>query len=351
MVLSYFGLKKQGQKAGAQPNDEAGDDVKSPILNEEDEKFLHEITSTDEPPPPLPRRPTVIMDNGKKVRSKDPQVALMDGAEQIPLPQSPPVDSEGKQIADDPKGKEKEDVSPEEEKRRRAYWSYIPSIPTQLPSFSIKGRQKEQAATDLQSAADQAKTGEGADGKTANEKENEDLTSILDQLNVSASNNRVFSFSKESQKLIGDFTIILKDIINGVPTAYDDLEKLLKNREGELQKMYGGMPPFIQTLIKSLPSKMATTLAPEVMAAASGKPQVKVEGKQRDPRSLKEEGSDDPKKKQKRTVPGLKALVSEQGAVAGMLRSILNFLKLRFPAFVTGTNVLMSLAVFGMCSL
>jgi len=29
-----------------------------------------------------------------------------------------------------------------------------------------------------------------------------------------------------------------------------------------------------------------------------------------------------------------------------MLRSILNFLKLRFPAVITGTNVLMSLAVF-----
>lgn len=45
-------------------------------------------------------------------------------------------------------------------------------------------------------------------------------------------------------------------------------------------------------------------------------------------------------------VPNLKDLVTKPGAVAGLLRSIMNFLKLRFPAFA-GMNVLWSLALFG----
>lgn len=48
-------------------------------------------------------------------------------------------------------------------------------------------------------------------------------------------------------------------------------------------------------------------------------------------------------------VPSLKDLVTKPGAVAGMLRAIMNFLKLRFPAFL-GMNVLYSLALFGLFS-
>jgi len=43
--------------------------------------------------------------------------------------------------------------------------------------------------------------------------------------------------------------------------------------------------------------------------------------------------------------PSLKDLVGRPGAVTGMLRSIMNFLKTRFPAFA-GINVLWSLALF-----
>lgn len=45
-------------------------------------------------------------------------------------------------------------------------------------------------------------------------------------------------------------------------------------------------------------------------------------------------------------VPNLKDLVTKPGAVAGMLKAIMNFLKLRFPAFL-GMNVLYSLGLFG----
>ena len=46
-------------------------------------------------------------------------------------------------------------------------------------------------------------------------------------------------------------------------------------------------------------------------------------------------------------VPTLKDLVTKPGAVAGLLKAVMNFLKVRFPAFL-GMNVLYSLALFGM---
>jgi hypothetical protein len=206
---------------------------------------------------------------------------------------------------------------------------------------SDKGKGKELAASDLQSAAEAVKSNDkttidedipAAEATT----EQEDMSSILDQLNLSAVNNRAFSFSKESQKLMEEFTQILKDIVNGVPTAYDDLEKLLTRSEGQLTKLFAAMPPFLQTLVKSLPAKMTATLGPEFLAATSEKPGF--DGKA----AASSAGM------VKRKIPSLKSLVAQRGAVVTMLRSILNFLKLRFPAVLTGTNVLMSLAVFRM---
>lgn len=57
---------------------------------------------------------------------------------------------------------------------------------------------------------------------------------------------------------------------------------------------------------------------------------------------------DKTKKKKKSLIPSLRNLIGEKGAVAAMLKSILSFLEMRFPAlaFLTGANVLMSLSVF-----
>lgn len=317
-----------------------------PVLNDEDEKFLEKITS-EEAPPPLPERPVVILDNGKKVVGNCAQTALMAGANEIPLPTSPPVEGELREGKID----ESQDGSVNA-KKQKDYWSYVPSIrfPGKVSDSetfkawltSDKGKGKETAASDLQSAADALKSGDkttieediaAADAK----KEQEDITSILDQLNISAVNNRAFSFSKESQKLMEDFTQILKDIVNGVPTAYDDLEKLLTRSEGQLTKLFAAMPPFLQALVKSLPTKMTAGLAPEILAATSEKPGFDAKMAAASSAGAKNLGS---------KIPSLKSLVGQKGAVATMLRSILNFLKLRFPAVLTGTNVLMSLAVF-----
>ncbi len=141
------------------------------------------------------------------------------------------------------------------------------------------------------------------------------------------------------------FTLVVKDIINGVPTAYDDMEKLLTQSEGQLNKMFGDMPPFLQTLVKSLPTRMTSSLGPELLAMAAEKPGVKAQQTSESSDAVKTESDS---KKKKRRIPSLKSMVQDKGAVMGMLRSILSFLKLRFPAFLTGTNVIMSLAMFSM---
>lgn len=250
-----------------------------------------------------------------------------------------------------PQGRTTEDVS---NSSPRTWSSYIPNL--------SRGTPQEQASASLAAAASSVKKGKEAETPTKNPdgsqtEDEKEVSVLLDHLNLSAINNRVFSFSAGSQKIYQDFTVVLKDIVNGGPTAYEDLEKLIKENEKHLDQMFGNMPPFVQTLVKSLPAKFASSLAPEVMAAMSEKPGNDMKARMATASSSTADGSlnsganlkipeSSNTKKQKRKVPGMKSLVSEKGAVASMLRSILTFLKTRFPAFVTGTNVLMSLSVF-----
>jgi hypothetical protein len=126
MVLEYFSLKRGENKT------KQAEAIKSPVLSEEDEQFLQRITS-EENPPPLPARPVVILDNGNQVQGKDAQVALMDGAEKIPLPVSPPVESdtgmggiEGGEPTDKPA-----DTATDGKKadgKKRNYWAFMSTV-------------------------------------------------------------------------------------------------------------------------------------------------------------------------------------------------------------------------------
>jgi hypothetical protein len=138
--------------------------------------------------------------------------------------------------------------------------------------------------------------------------------------------------------LVYRFTLVLKDLVNGVPTAYDDLESLLTNSEHQLQRSYTHLPSFLQSLIASLPHKLTSSIGPEILAAAAEKQGLKSE-------YLTQAAGVASGLGMKIKVPSLKDLVMKPGAVATMLRSIMNFLKLRFPAFI-GMNVLWSLALF-----
>ncbi|KEQ69216.1 hypothetical protein M436DRAFT_56144 [Aureobasidium namibiae CBS 147.97] len=241
-----------------------------------------------------------------------------------------PKDDTTIEKATDTKGKQPEEPT------QRTWASYIPAVPTFTRS------------TKAQESAEAAAASQTPEAKEQDERE---VSVLLDRLNLSAINNRVFSFSDQSQKLYAEFTLILKDIVNGAPTAWEDLETLLKENEKHLEQTFKNMPPFVQTLVKSLPSKFATSMGPELMAMAGDKPgndlKKQMEAASTASSSISAQNINvDLKKKQKRKVPNIKDLAKQKGTVTSMLTNIVNFLKLRFPAFVTGTNVVMSLAVF-----
>lgn len=135
-MLEYFAFRKfksnrdkkvEERAAAAKAAAEAQGDTepKSPILNAEEEAFLERITSQagddeEEIPPPLPARPKaatapILLEHDlaadpAQTKGRDAQTALMDGADQIPLPKSPPV------------------TTPEDKKRKN-YWAWVPDIP------------------------------------------------------------------------------------------------------------------------------------------------------------------------------------------------------------------------------
>lgn len=84
---------------------------------------------------------------------------------------------------------------------------------------------------------------------------------------------------------------------------------------------------------------MSESVTPEMLAAAAEKHGIKSKATDMAAQSAKKVGL-------KVKVPTLKEVVTKPGAVVAMLKAILNFLKLRFPAFL-GVNVLYSLALFG----
>lgn len=373
MSLSYFNVKKLRRQSKQQDATESAtsppapavstpseEPAASPMLEDEDQKFLERLAAlAEEPegtPPPLPSRPAEIIEDGQKKAGKDAQEAIMDGADAVPLPTSPPEVTV--EDADKDKGQGKDKDKDGDLGRRKSVMSYFSLAQARFKKATEKDKDKEpkekkgkekeskekkkdkvtekdkkKLADDLHSAAEAAKSAEQKELA----KEEQDITEILDQLNLSAVNNRVFSFSKESEELFSKFKLVLKDIINGAPTAYNDLEQLFTDYEKTLKKMYGNLPPFLQNLVKSLPTKVTAALGPELMAAQAEKPGF----------DAKQKGTASGAKSafKKANIPSLKSLVSAEGAVATMLRSILNFLKLRFPAVMTGTNVVMSLAV------
>ncbi|MCJ1318467.1 hypothetical protein MMC15_003795 [Xylographa vitiligo] len=325
-MMEYFNYKKTKKHQDTIEKSEA------PVLTDEDEAFLQRIT-TEGTPPPFPERPQDLPEAGS-TKGNDAQIALMNGAQDIALPDVPDT-PEGVLVAiegdDIGKGKEKA-----HDGKRKMMWSFI--------RRDSRDKNRTTAATDLDSIAQGLKSVDAQpneDGKVSDheaKKEEEEMTSVLEQLNLAAVNNRVFSISKESQELLRKFTLVLKDLINGVPTAYDDLESLLTNSEHQLQSSYKHLPSFLQKLIESLPSKMTGTLGPEILAVAAERQGLKSE-------YVTQATGIASKLGMKVKVPSLKDLVTKPGAVASMLRTIMNFLKLRFPAFM-GMNVLWSLALF-----
>lgn len=126
--------------------------------------------------------------------------------------------------------------------------------------------------------------------------------------------------STETRALLARFTQILKDVSTGVPTAYDDLTKLLDTSSSQLESTFKNLPGFLQKLIKTLPSKLEPGA---LQAAAAASPALATEG-----------------------IVGLKELVTKPGLLMGLLKSVVNLLKTRFPALL-GANAVLSMGLFG----
>lgn len=276
----------------------------SPLLNEDDERFLERLTSSstahDEdggPRPPLPPRvktPDLTWDSDSESFRRI--VEGVDGRET--------ANNKDKQISVKDKGK---------------------------------------AAIDKVSLFIRSKTTNKKHDKLAVpspevEREEDDLTRVLEDLNLAARNNKAFALSAESNELVGKFTLVLKDLVNGVPTAVNDLTSLLEDKDGALSKNYEKLPKSMKKLVTQLPDKLSDSLAPELLAATAAAQGV----------SSKEAAAQGGMKgaAKRMLIPkNLKELITKPGAVVSMLKGIVNALKLRWPAFM-GTNVIWSLALF-----
>lgn len=300
----------------------------TPVLSEEDEQFLDHITS-QENPPPLPARPVLTIPE-----IRDAQVALMDGADNIPLPATPNEVTKELVAEPDSEATATDDASPNKPK---ATWSWL-----RRDSREVRVQQREDTASGLDAIAANLRKAEAEDSDDTKEaqREEEDMTVVLERLNLAAVNNRVFSISDDTQELLEKFNLVFKDLINGVPTAYDDLESLLTNGDRQLQKTFNSLPSFLQKLIEKLPETMTKGFAPEMMAAASEratKSGINMNNAGKAAAAASKMGF---------KTPSLKELVGKPAAITSMLRSIIGYLRARFPAFM-GMNVLWSLALFG----
>jgi len=168
------------------------------------------------------------------------------------------------------------------------------------------------------------------------DRETDDLTRVLDNLNLAAQDNRAFSLGAESAELVQKFTLVLKDLVNGVPTAVDDLKGLLDDRDGALARNYEKLPGSMKKLVTQLPTKLTGSLAPELVAAAAKSQGVEHEDSSSS--GLKSTA------KELLLPKNMAELVTKPSAIIGMLKAIMNALKLRWPAFI-GTNVIWSVAL------
>ena len=101
--------------------------------------------------------------------------------------------------------------------------------------------------------------------------------------------------------------------------------------------MYKGLPPFVKHWVTKLPAKYTHFLGPEVLAMAAEKPDAKSNVFTKGASAASKAGI-------KMKVPNLKDLVGKQGPLLGMFRTIVNSLRVRFPALIS-VNVVWSIAI------
>lgn len=293
------------------------------VLKPEDERFLEELLAQDTggSPPPLPPR----------IYTYD--VDWHSGDESSIAESKKTTDDEKEDAGKTPNTAKKEDESakPAEKAGKEKEKEKAEKKPNRLSLLFT--RTKKLAGMETPKSNDSLKPDtEDVTPKEA-ERETKDLHRVLDRLSLSAQNNTVVSESKDSSDLLQRFTQVFKDLVNGVPTAYDDLTKLIEDRDGSINKLFEKLPKSLKRLVTQLPDKLTTTLAPELLAAAAESQGIKVV-----------EGGMKGTAKRMLMGQNLADLVKKPGVIVSMLKAIVEVLKSRWPAFI-GMNVIWSVAL------
>ena len=199
-MLDYFSSKK------ARKHPEKATKSEEPVLNDDDEAFLQSIMSQIEgTPPPLPERPHKLPVAGETC-GNDMQVALSEEAKDVPIPDVPDtpegiLPGASSENSTGNKGKGKEKVKDNKKNR----WSFL--------RRSSKDHKLQAAADglhhDAQGSKAQAMSITTDDSVTPKEakKEEEEISDVLEKLNLAAVDNRVFSISKESRELLRKYSV------------------------------------------------------------------------------------------------------------------------------------------------
>lgn len=158
------------------------------------------------------------------------------------------------------------------------------------------------------------------------------MADVLEKLNLASLDNRVFSVNEETRILLQKFKLILRDLLNGVPESYKDLENLFKNRDQQIEDLYNSLPGFLQKLVAQLPESLTPELLATVAAKAEKSGAMNVENAEKVTEAAGK-------------IKGFsKDWATKPAAILGFLRSIMAYLRVRFPALL-GMNALWSLAL------
>ena len=289
-MLEYFTYKKVKKHKAEKAAREAAD----PVIAPDDESFLENLIANDDAPaPPLPpRQYSREMDWHSDWES--------DGDEGTNKPVKAPTDP-----------------APAKKQNRIS---------------ALFTKHKEPEAKEKQPEAE-LKPEAGETSVKEEEKEKTDLSRVLDRLNLAVKNNKIIA-ATDSSAVLSRFTLVFKDLVNGVPTAYDDLAKIVEDKDGMLSRGFDKLPSSMKKLVMQLPDKITKSLGPELLAAAAASQGMKTDG------SAGVKGA-----AKKALLPhNLYQLATKPGAVVGMLRAIVEVLKTRWPAFI-GMNVIWGVAL------
>ncbi|KAG6006267.1 hypothetical protein E4U43_000465 [Claviceps pusilla] len=284
-------------------------DLDRAVIRPGDESFLEELIASDDvPAPPLPPR----LYSRDLDWPSDNEDAITTSA-----PPSYQNDQNAQNITTDASVKEAKDKQAKKQNRLSALFT----------------RRKQQPAASLEPAAAAAAAARSETTPLAEqEKEKKDLSKVLQRLNLSVKNNKVIS--TDSSAAITAFTNVFKDLVNGVPTAYDDLMRIIDDKDGALARGFDKLPNSLKKLVTQLPDKITSTLGPELLAAAAASQGIKAETS----------GGFKGAAKSVLLPANLAQLVTKPGAIVSMLRAIVEVLKTRWPAFI-GMNVIWGVAL------